>query len=179
MKTNSILTGIAIAVILNTITVVQAADNQRITNPHIDYSGFLKDAGKVQKLREDRRVSELDFIKMSQEAGVIVLDCRSADKYKMLHITGAINLPLTDITEAELAKVIPSKSTKVLIYCNNNFGGEPLAFACKGPMASLNIYSFNTLFSYGYTNVYELGPFIDTSKSKINFSRDLEVKKPI
>ena len=56
--------------------------------------------------------------------------------------------------KAELARVIPSQATRVLIYCNNNFSHEQQAFPSKVARASLNIYSFNTLYSYGYTNIY-------------------------
>jgi hypothetical protein len=65
--------------------------------------------------------------------------------------------------------VIPAKNTRVLIYCNNNFQNEPAAFASKTATASLNIYTFNSLYGYGYTNVYELGPLIDIQKTKLEF----------
>ena len=84
---------------------------------------------------------------------------------------GARNLSLPDITEAELAKIIPSKQTRILIYCNNNFSNEPEAFPAKNLAASLNVYTMNVLFAYGYTNVYELGPLVDIRKSIIPFDR--------
>jgi hypothetical protein len=68
-----------------------------------------------------------------------------------------------------LAKVFPAKSTRILIYCNNNFLNAPNTFASRAPAASLNIHTFNTLYSYGYTNVYELGPLIDIRKAKLRF----------
>ncbi len=86
-----------------------------------------------------------------------------------MHVKGAINLSLPDITEAELAKIIPTKTTRVLIYCNNNFLNEAAAFPTKTISASLNVYTFNVLFSYGYTNVYELGPLIDIREAKLEF----------
>ncbi len=39
--------------------------------------------------------------------------------------------------------------------------------------ASLNLYTFNTLYSYGYKNVYELGPLIDIQKSVLAFEGSL------
>jgi len=57
----------------------------------------------------------------------------------------------------------------VLIYCNNNFLNQQQAFRTKAPVASLNIYTFNVLYSYGYHNVYELGPLLDIKKSKLGF----------
>ena len=65
--------------------------------------------------------------------------------------------------------MIPGKDTRVLIYCNNNFENEPVAFPLKAPAASLNLYTFNALYSYGYRNVYELGPLIDIRTSKLPF----------
>jgi hypothetical protein len=87
----------------------------------------------------------------------------------MLHVRGAKNLSLPDITEAELARIIPEKTTRVLIYCNNNFENEQKAFPDKRARLSLNIFTFNTLYGYGYRNVYELGPLIDIRSSRLQF----------
>jgi hypothetical protein len=81
------------------------------------------------------------------------------------------------VTAEELAKVIPDKSTRILIYCNNNFTNEPTALPAKAVTASLNLYTFNTLYSYGCTNVYELGPLIDVKKSTIPFEGSLQAAK--
>jgi hypothetical protein len=148
---------------------LHAANEKIIPNPQIDYSGFLADASKVGDLREKKRLTEEAFARMSSERDTIIFDARSDEKYRMLHIKTAKNLSLPDITEAELKKVIPSKTTRVLIYCNNNFENEEKAFPVKAMRASLNIYTFNTLYSYGYINVYELGPLIDIKNSKLEF----------
>ncbi len=140
-----------------------------IPNPLIDYPTFLKIAQRVEPIRESRRVTEPRFLEMMSEPGIVLLDARSAEKYRMRHITGALNLSLPDFTAAELRKIIPSKSTKVLIYCNNNFVGSPIAFASKSAGASLNISTYVTLHTYGYTNVYELGPLLDVKTSKLPF----------
>jgi rhodanese-like protein len=149
------------------------ADGGPESNPLIDYQGFLENAAKVEKLRRGRRVSEDAFIRMANEPGTIVFDARSDFKFAMLHVQGARHLSLPDITAEELAKIIPDKSTRILIYCNNNFENEPKALPPKQPLASLNIYTFNTLHDYGYTNVYELGPLIDIKKSRLAFEGTL------
>ena len=149
--------------------MLHSQDKKAITNPKIDYPGFLAGAKEVQSLRGERRVTEAEFLRMMQDPDTVLLDARSAQKYAMLHIQGARNLSLPDVTAEELAKIIPTKSTRVLIYCNNNFDKAPIAFAGKGTTVSLNLYTFNTLHGYGYTNVYELGPFIDITKSKLPF----------
>lgn len=152
---------------------------QQPPNKLIDYSGFLKDAATVEKIRDQHRLTEQEFMQMAGEPGTIILDARTRDKFDLLHIDGARHLALTDVTEAELARMIPGRNTRILIYCNNNFLEEQEAFESKSPRASLNIYTFNTLFSYGYTNVYELAPLIDIRKSKLPFAgtRAAQLKK--
>ena len=114
-------------------------------------------------------MTEAQFIAAAGEPGTVVLDARSADKFALRHIKGAVCLPFTDFTVESLAKVIPAKTTKVLIYCNNNFGGSPVSFAGKQMSVALNISTFVSLAAYGYTNAWELGPFLDVKKTKIAF----------
>lgn len=142
---------------------------QDIPNPQIDYAEFLRIAAETQAIRETRRLTEEKFAAMAAEKGVIILDARSADKYAMRHIKGAVSLPFTDFTVESLAKVIPTPDTKVLIYCNNNFAGDPAAFAGKAKPAALNVSTWVSLRTYGYTNVYELGPFLGVSTTKLEF----------
>ena len=47
----------------------------------------------------------------------------------------------------------------------------------KAVAASLNLYTFNTLYSYGYANVYELGPLLDIAKSRLIFEGTLVAKR--
>jgi hypothetical protein len=152
------------------------AEEEPIPNRMIDYHGFLRNAEAVGKLRPQRRITEAEFIRMANEPGTIVLDARSDSKFAMFHIRGAKHLSLPDVTADELAKIIPDKATRVLIYCNNNFINEPTALPAKAITASLNLYTFNTLYSYGYTNVYELGPLIDVKKSALTFEGSLQAR---
>lgn len=142
---------------------------EEIPNPLIDYDSFAENVLRVREYREQRRISERDFIRMARDPKTVVLDARSEGKFRLLHVKGAVNLSLPDITATELAKMIPDKSTRVLIYCNNNFENEQEAFPTKALRASLNVYTFNVLYSYGYTNVYELGPLIDIRRARLQF----------
>jgi hypothetical protein len=169
MKTNNYIISLGIGILAYGATAADPS-NKQIPNRLIDYPGFVSDAAKVGQIRQARRLTEDEFIRMSAEAGTLVFDARSDDKYQLLHVKGAKHLSLTDFTEAELRKVIPVKRTRLLIYCNNNFENEPVAFASKVARASLNIYTFNSLYSYGYTNVYELGPLVDIKKTKIQLA---------
>ena len=139
-------------------------------NPKIDYQGFTVLAQEVGKLRESRRVSEDEFLRLAAEPGTVVLDARSREKYDQLHVKGAVNLNLSDFSEAALKKVIPEKSTRVLIYCNNNFEGEERFFVSKARPTALNISTFISLHGYGYTNVHELAPLLDIKTTKIPFA---------
>ena len=145
-------------------------DPPALANPLIDYPGFLCDALAAQQDRAMRRLTEAQFAAMLGQPDTVLLDARSADKFAMRHIQGAISLPFTDFTAASLAGAIPTKATRVLIYCNNNFAGDPGAFAEKSAPASLNISTYIALGTYGYTNVYELGPLLDVRTTSLPFA---------
>lgn len=140
-----------------------------IVNPAIDMNGFLRISQEAALHRETRRLTEEEFILMSQEPGTIVLDARSGEMYKLLHVKGAINLSFPDIAIESLKNTIPDKNTRILIYCNNNFQGAEKAFASKSAPVSLNISTYISLYTYGYRNIYELGPLIDIAASKLEF----------
>jgi hypothetical protein len=154
-------------------TIAPAPDNAsrdtQIQNPAIDMLAYLRVSEEAAAYRQSHRVSEEDFLRMSGEPGTIVLDARSAEKFRLLHVKGAINLSFPDITVDSLKQTIPDKSTRVLIYCNNNFTGAPKPFPSKLPSASLNLSTYIALYNYGYRNVYELGPLIDLKSSKLAF----------
>lgn len=158
-------------------------------NPNIDMTGYINAVQDAAKVRESRRLTEEDFLKMSKEEGVIVLDARGKEMYDLLHVEGAINLNFSDIDVESLKKKLPDKNAKILIYCNNNFTqvGQPWpeqqvqagqqpnplavtaaqAFRGKGPAVSLNLATFTVLHNYGYKNVYELGPLVNPTKTKL------------
>jgi phage shock protein E len=145
------------------------AEQTTIPNRLIDYPGFLAIVETSAKEREAHRLTEDAFLAAMKEPGVVVLDARSANMYKLRHIEGAVNLPFTDFTAATLSSVLPAKDVKILIYCNNNFLGSPYAFASKTASASLNLSTYTSLKAYGYDNIFELGPLLDVKKTKIPF----------
>lgn len=154
---------------LGLATFTTVAQTNFISNRLIDYNGFLTGASEVGRLRAEHRVTEDKFIEMASETGTVVFDARSDEKYSRLHIKGAKHLSFPEITADGLERVFPDKSTRILIYCNNNFLNAADVFPAKCAAASLNIHTFNTLYNYGYTNVYELGPLIDIRKAKLQF----------
>ena len=144
-----------------------AQSNPAVVNPAIDMQGYLRISAEAAKHRESRRLTEAEYIQMSRETGTVVLDARSPEKYNELHIKGAINLSFPDITVESLKSTLPDKNTRILIYCNNNFVGAEKPFPTKAPTASLNLSTYIALYSYGYRNVYELGPLLNVSTTKL------------
>jgi hypothetical protein len=142
---------------------------EEIPNPQIDMPAFLDAAQAAAEHRRTHRVSEEEFLRMMSEPGTIVLDARSAERYGELHVHGAVNLSFPDITVESLARVLPDKDTRVLIYCNNNFAGAEQPFPAKMASASLNLSTFVSLYEYGYRNVYELGPNVKLEDSKLPY----------
>ena len=81
--------------------------------------------------------------------------------------------------------MIPDPNTRILIYCNNNFEGNPVDFTTKivlPPTASdevldeerpvmmaLNVPTYINLYGYGYQNVYELDELVNVSDQRIEF----------
>ncbi len=153
--------------VLFAASFVEAQKAREIANPAIDMKGFLKLAEEAAEHREKRRLTEDGFIAIAKQSGVVILDARSKQKFDALHIAGAVNLSFPDITVDSLATLFPDKNQKILIYCNNNFVNEEDAFPRKIATASLNLSTYISLYTYGYRNVYELGPLLDVKTTKL------------
>lgn len=166
--------GVAFAILCFTFAV---RAQQPINNPAIDMDGYLRTAKEAALHRESHRLTEDEFIRISRELGTIILDARSREKFDELHINGAINLSFPDITVESLNRVLPDRNARILIYCNNNFTGAEQAFPTKKITASLNLSTYISLYTYGYRNVYELGPLLDIKKTKLDFAGALVVTK--
>ncbi len=149
------------------------AQQSSMDNPAIDMSGYLRTSIEAAQHRENRRLSEEDFLRLAREPGTVVLDARSQRMYDQLHVKGAINLSFPDMTVESLKRTIPDTATRVLIYCNNNFREAEGPFPSKLPSASLNLSTYIALYTYGYRNVYELAPLLDIGSSKLPFESNL------
>src|SRR5262245_57777186 len=55
-------------------------------NPAIDMAEHLRVSMEAARHRDARRVSEEKFIRMSRQAGTVILDARSREKYEELHV---------------------------------------------------------------------------------------------
>lgn len=155
-------------------------DLLKVPASKVDFDAFEKLTAEVKEYRKNRLVSLDDFLKMSKEKDVIILDARSEAMYKAKHVKGAINLCFSDFTQNSLDKLIRNPNTKILIYCNNNFDNDDIYFVTKVARPNpprkdkeltlaLNIPTFINLYGYGYKNVYELADFVSVFDQRIKF----------
>ncbi len=155
------------------------AQTQDFTPAKVDFDAYEKLVAEVKEHRKSRLVNLETFLKMSKEEKVIIIDTRSDEMYKSKHVKGAVHLNFSDFTQTSLARLIKSKDTKILIYCNNNFDKDEPNFPTKAyvPKLSnekaltlaLNIPTYINLYGYGYKNVYELSELVSVDDTRIKF----------
>ncbi|MEO1857201.1 MAG: rhodanese-like domain-containing protein [Rubritalea sp.] len=141
--------------------------NQPISK--VDYPGFSQMTKEVESHRSTHLVKVEKFMKMAGEQNTIILDTRSARNYAGRHIAGAVHLNFSEFSEEKLAKLIPDKETRILIYCNNNFKDDPTTMVLKSAPLALNIPTFINLYGYGYKNVYELSDYLSVKDARLEF----------
>lgn len=145
------------------IFVALEAGAKEPVNPVIDSDAYLRFASQAVAHREPRRVSEDEFVRLARKPGVVILDARSRSRYDALHVKGAVNLSFPDITVDSLAALLPDKDAVVLIR------DAPDPMPAKLPPAALNLATYTALYTYGYRNVYELGPNLSVKDTRITF----------
>lgn len=169
---------------------VLSAQETQYPKAKVSFDDFAKLVREVEPHRASRLVDLDTFLAMSREPGALILDSRSAFRFERIHLKGAKHLAFTDFTQDNLARVIPSFDTKILIYCNNNFEGNQTDFASKVAlprssadsaasrqlatqekplMMALNIPTYINLYGYGYRNVYELHELVKVGDRRISF----------
>jgi Rhodanese-related sulfurtransferase len=79
--------------------------------------------------------------RLSSGETVYLIDVRSPEEYKQLHIKNSISLPLDQI-KSGVSKIIKDKDAEILIYC---YSGMRAAAACR------------LLAQMGYTNAGNMG----------------------
>lgn len=86
----------------------------------VDFDYFLEVAQQAKAHRADRLVDFNTFLAMADQPNTIILDTRSKEHFDAMHIKGAIHLNYSGFNIYDLARLIPNKNTRILIYCNNN-----------------------------------------------------------
>ncbi|MGH1420284.1 MAG: rhodanese-like domain-containing protein [Hyphomonas sp.] len=144
------------AVYLLTLTIFIGCGLMAQAQEQIDYDGFSDLTAEVAPIRQQRLVPLDSFNLYKGDAGTIILDTRSKAAFDAGHIKGAVHISFSDFTDQKLAEVIPSRDTRILIYCNNNFTDNTPPIMTKRSPLALNIPTFINLYGYGYSNLYEL-----------------------
>ena len=171
VKRNTVLGILTIAVFVSCGLMASAQDRDSF----IDYDGFLSVSEEVQAYRAGRLVPLVEFNEMKDDPDTIILDSRSAAAFAQGHIEGAINVNFSDFTVDKLAAAIPSKTTRILIYCNNNFEDNVAPIMLKSAPLALNVPTFINLYGYGYTNIYELKGMHSIQDPEIHWVSDLDL----
>lgn len=148
---------------------LQAQQTKKTTKSKVDYDSFLKMSEEILEYRKERLIPVDLFLEYLKDENTILLDTRSEAAYKKKHLKGATHINFSDFTEGKLAKQIPSKQTRILIYCNNNIDGDPINFASKMAPLALNIPTFINLYGYGYKNIYELSSLVPIKGNRLTF----------
>lgn len=164
----------------------------------VSFEDFKRIVTQVEAHRAGRLIDLNTFLEISKEPGIIIFDSRSDFRFDRIHVKGAKHLAFADFTQSNLAKVIPSFETKILIYCNNNFEGNQTEFASKVAlprpkpadavakqfaaqekplMMALNIPTYVNLYGYGYRNVYELHELVKVTDPRIEFEGSIVEQK--
>ncbi len=79
---------------------------------------------------------------------VVLLDVRSPQAFAVQHLAGALNVPVTELTDAVLSKVVPDRTTRVVVYCDDQLGPTR--------MVALTTLGAPTLQTLGYRSVLRL-----------------------
>ncbi|MDH7445342.1 rhodanese-like domain-containing protein [Aquimarina sp. 2201CG14-23] len=150
--------------------VAMSQENKELQQSKVDYESFLEISEEVHNYRESRLIPLEQFLGFSKDSSTILLDTRSEKAYRKKHLKGAVHLNFSDFTEGKLAKLIPNKETRILIYCNNNIDGDSINFATKMIPLALNIPTFINLYGYGYHNIYELSSLVPIQDNRLEFT---------
>ena len=76
---------------------------------------------------------------------------------------GANNLSFPDITAESLAQLVPDKSTRILIYWQQQFHRRIARASPPNSQRSRSLSTFTALYNYGYRNVHELNVEVKTT----------------
>ncbi|MBQ0735158.1 rhodanese-like domain-containing protein [Aquimarina celericrescens] len=148
---------------------IQAQEKKELPKSKVDYNSFLDISEEILQYREERLIPLHEFLEYMKDENTILLDTRSETAYKNKHLKGAIHINFSDFTKNKLAKYIPSKDTRILIYCNNNIDGDLDHFATKMAPLALNIPTFINLYGYGYKNIFELSSLVGVQDERLQF----------
>lgn len=128
---------------LSALSLLSSAILAQTTPALVDFDAYETLTAEVKEHRKSRMLNAEEFAQVSREKKVIILDTRSDAMYAAVHVKGAIHLNFSDFTQDNLARIIPSRDYKILIYCNNNFIStekKPLVKSLSGSAGNYQSY---------------------------------------
>ncbi|WP_407556064.1 rhodanese-like domain-containing protein [Winogradskyella sp. 4-2091] len=161
MKTIKIITSLIILSMLGNTAFAQNGVEK------INYNGFVELSDSLKSYRKKRLINEATFNIYRQEPKTIILDTRSKSAFDEIHIQGAIHINFSDFTKDKLEAIIPDKTIRILIYCNNNFESKKTSLLDKNVRLALNIPTFINLYGYEYKNIFELKGYLKEDETII------------
>lgn len=99
---------------------------------------------EVKDLKAEIRTLDQKVAKknMDENKDIILLDVRTPEEYKELHIPKSILVTLDKIDEKVMLQKIPDKQATIYIYCRSG---------------SRSRVAYEILYKMGYENVYNIG----------------------
>ena len=92
-------------------------------------------AQSIDKLLKQYRSTTIPYMSVQELAmpktDVIILDSREAKEYKTSHLKGAINVGYDYFQLDSIEKIIPNKSTPIVVYCSVGIRSELIADSLK------------------------------------------------
>ena len=70
-----------------------------------------------------------------------IIDVRSKNEYRENHLTGSVNIPLSDIKQ-KIEKIVPNKDRKILLYCQSGLRSKK-AIRILEKLVYNNLYNLN------------------------------------
>jgi hypothetical protein len=90
-----------------------ATANLKVTKT-LDYLHALEEMPK-------KYIGLTGFAKLNGQPKTIILDLRSEKLFRQKHIKGAVNLPVSILTDKTLGTLVPDKATTIILVCEHSF----------------------------------------------------------
>lgn len=81
----------------------------------------------------------------------VLLDVRTREEYKQMHIDGAKLIPVDEITQQATSQ-LPDKDTTILVYCQSGMRARTAVKQLEG-MGYTNVVSFGGIRNWPYGTV--------------------------
>ncbi|HCC07879.1 MAG TPA: rhodanese-like domain-containing protein [Clostridiales bacterium] len=129
-------------IVLSVLMIVGLADDKKI-QPIAENSKIIE-RNEVKDLIVNIRTLDQAIAKknMDDNKDIILLDVRTVEEYKEVHIPNSILVTLNEIDEEIMSQKVPDKQSIIYTYCRSGI---------RSKMA------YEILYKMGYENVYNIG----------------------